>query len=427
MSRHVLLRTLSGLVLAGLIATPADAGPRETTRAVAAAIRENFFDEAAAARIAGALEAEAAAGAYDALTEPGELASTLSDRLRPEDPHFVVTWDAGGPVVAGGPAPARMNGMESAIASNFGFAEVRILPGNIGYVRMSFFAPIDFSEPDDSVRAAADAVLALVSFTDAVIFDVRDNGGGAPSMVGYLVSAFTPPDADIYNTFVARNGTRQERAATPYATPRLDVPVYVLTSGRTGSAAEGFAYTLQSAGRARIVGEASGGAANPGGMTELGDGFSVFVSFARPVNPITGTNWGGAGVQPDLPSRWDEALVVAQRDALTRLAAREDSPGLAANAAWALEALDPPLAAAAAEADYVGGYGLVSVAGGAEGLRLVQGRRPPRRLERIGEDLYRVIGDPTSRVRFLRNEAGRVSGLETLSTASAPVRRRRDG
>lgn len=427
MFRHFCLGLITLLLSASLFVSAAEADPRSTTQSIAAAIRENYFDAAAADRIADALEAEAEAGAYDSFTEPGELASVLSDQLKREDPHFAVSYDNGGAAEDFiGAAPPRLGGIEAAITSNFGFANVSILPGNIGYVRMTFFAPIDFTQSDDSIRAAADAALTFVSFTDAVIFDLRQNGGGSSSMVGYLVSAFTPPDADIYSNFVGRNGTRQERAGVAYSSPRLDVPVYVLVSARTGSAAEGFAYTLQSAGRARIVGEPSAGASNPGTNIPVGDGFSVFVSNAKPVNPITGGNWGGSGVQPDLPSSWDEALTVAQRDALTTLARRQDSPAMAENALWALEALADSPGPYDTGSDYAGRYGAVEITVTPNGLSLRQGRRPPRSLVPLRADLFRMDEDTTTRVHFVRNAAGRVVAMEILSTVTPAVRRRRD-
>ena len=130
---------------------------------------------------------------------------------------------------------------------------------------------------------------------DAVIIDLRYNGGGSPAMVGYLVSAFTPRDADIYNVFHGREGTESERPKDAYASPRLDVPLYVLISGLSASAAESTTYTLQAAHRATVVGEPSAGAANPGGEFPVGDGFNVFISTGTPVNPVTGKNWEGVG------------------------------------------------------------------------------------------------------------------------------------
>ena len=109
-----------------------------------------------------------------------------------------------------------------------------------------------------------------------------------------------------------------EAPAIPYATPRTQVPLYVLVDGGTGSAAESFAYTLRSAKRATIVGERSAGAANPGAMIDVGDGFAVFVSDGSPVNPITRTNWEATGVAPDVAAISAEALDAALRLARAR-------------------------------------------------------------------------------------------------------------
>ncbi len=229
--------------------------PRETVAAIAARIRDLYFDPVVGDQIADALETEAAAGAFDALTDQRDLAATLSRRLRPLDAHFNVAWDPNAPA---GPAPAIRRPPPPGAApaggdtvrrlarpanpgemrGNFGFRKVEILPGNVGYIDLRQFSNIDFDNPADPARRAADSALSFVADADAVIFDLRDNGGGAPSMVGYLTSAFTPADAPIYNVFHSRQGSTSEAPAVFHPNPRLEVPVYVLISGRTGSAGE---------------------------------------------------------------------------------------------------------------------------------------------------------------------------------------------
>jgi retinol-binding protein 3 len=95
--------------------------------------------------------------------------------------------------------------------------------------------------------------------------------------------------------------------------------MYVLTSGRTFSAGEEFAYDLQAWQRAMIVGEVTGGGANPGALVPLTDGFAAFIPFAQAINPVTGTNWEGSGVQPDVSAPEREALATAQCLTLTTL------------------------------------------------------------------------------------------------------------
>jgi len=402
---------------------------------VATRIRDLYFDPRRADEIAKGLEAAAAAGEFDALTDPRDLATALTTRLRPLDGHFNVVFDPRlvdeppmrGPVPGpqGGPpaGPRPVNPGEA--RGHYGFRGVQILPGNIGYIDLRQFSEIDFSDPKDPARAAADSALNFIAGTDAVIFDLRDNGGGAPSMVGYLTSAFTPANAPIYNVFHSREGTRSEAPEVYHADPRLTVPVYILISARSGSAAEAFPYTMQAAQRAVIVGEASGGAANPGGMVPAGAGFAVFVSRGSPINPVTGGNWEGSGVKPDVAVSWDKALDTAQTLVLEKIIAADAGR---TDAVWALEALrsqDLSAEVAGNLPDYVGAYGdrAVSVEGGR--LKVVAGRRPPVLLAPLGDDLFTVVGDPGRRYQFLRGDDGKIMGFEAIGVGGPPQRVRR--
>ena len=120
---------------------------------------------------------------------------------------------------AAGPAAGAMAAERR---GNFGVRRVEVLPGNVGYIDLREFANFAFGRPDEPARRAIEAALQMVSATDAVIIDLRENGGGAPAMVGYLTSAFTPKDAKIYNVFHSRRGTRSEAPSDWYPTPRLE-------------------------------------------------------------------------------------------------------------------------------------------------------------------------------------------------------------
>jgi len=417
---------------AAAAATVEAPAPRVTVSAIAGRIHDLYFDPARGAEIAAVLMAESAAGTFDALTDPRDLAAALSARLRPFDAHFNVTYDPqaqatgprrgpgpGGPLGGPGPGPGGPNPAEA--RGHYGFRKVEILPGNVGYIDLRQFSNIDFRNPADPARRAADAALTFVADADAVIFDLRDNGGGAPSMVGYLTSAFTPAGAPIYNVFHSREGTRSEAPEVFHPNPRVDVPVYILISGRTGSAGEAFPYTLQGARRATIVGEASGGAANPGGMVRVGGGFGVFISQGSPKNPNTGGNWEGTGVIPDVAVPWHQALDRAHALALEGIVARD--PGRT-DAAWALEALTST-AASGDLSPYAGVYGDQTVSVEGDRLHVVRGRRPPVVLARLADDLFTVVGDPTRRVQFSRDETGRVTTMDTLGFGGPGARARR--
>ncbi len=421
------LALTAGLGLLTLAAqSPAAVPPRQNVEHVAAAIESGYYDPAKGKAIADDLRAAAAKGQFDALIDPRDLATALTVRLQPLDHHFSVMWSppATGPAqsapqgAAGRPGPMVAPGADR--IGNYGFHRLEMLPEGVAYIDLRGFADIDFADPRDPARRAADTALDFAANADAVILDLRDNGGGAPAMVGYLTSAFTKPDADIYNTFHSREGASSEKPGVYRPGPRLDVPVYILTSGRSASAAEALAYTLQSAGRARTVGEASAGGANPGGLVEVGEGLRVFVSSGSPINPITHRNWEGTGVQPDVPAPAASALRRARMAALEQILAK---PGAAVEARWTLDTLRaeaaPPKVDLAAYAGAFGGA-VVSVQDGR--LNLQREHRPAWVLTPLGGDLFTVADDPTRRVRFERDPAGAIIAMEQIYAAGFSAR-----
>ena len=403
--------------------------PRAVVDRVARLIEDDYVHPDQARRIAADLRQAAKAGAFDKLTDNGDLATALTARLKPIDAHFNVAWRPPEPAAQEPPRPM-MGGPSLERRRGYGFRRVEILPGNIGYVDLRMFA--DFEKADAPAKRAADAAMAQVADTDAVIIDLRDNGGGAPNMVGYLVSWFTPPGADIYNTFHERAGAGVEisKETPPLDNPgprRLTVPLYVLVSARTGSAAESFAYTLQTARRATIVGETSAGAANPGQPYDAGGGFLVFISSGEPINPITKTNWERVGVRPDVAAPSAQALDRAQAlalEAVLKTAPADET----ADARWALEALRatarPPTGLALG--DYVGAFPPLSLTTEDGKLLLHNGRRPVLTLAPLGVDAFTVEGEPTRRLTFARDGQGRVVAAK-LETSDGSVSRFKRG
>jgi C-terminal processing protease CtpA/Prc len=200
---------------------------------------------------------------------------------------------------------------------NYGFEKVERLEGNVGYLDLRMFMPAELG------GETAAAAMNLLANTDALIIDVRKNGGGAPSMVALICSYLFGPEPvhlnDLY--FRPEDSTHQWWTLSLVPGQRYEgKPVYVLTSKRTFSAAEEFTYNLKSLKRATIVGETTGGGAHPGGMRRINEHFGMFVPSGRAINPITKTNWEGTGVTPDLPVAAERALPTAHLAALKTIA-----------------------------------------------------------------------------------------------------------
>lgn len=397
-------------------AAQAQTPPREVAERVAAAVEQNFFDEARARTIAAEVRANAAAGRYD-IANPAELAGALTATLSPHDGHFRVEFSPPQPQTNRPPSPGFGNDARAA----YGIPSVTMFPGGVGLIDMRLFAHFSPDNPATApAKAAIDAAMTLAGGAQALIFDLRDCAGGSPAMVGYLVGHFVPENADVYNTFRSRRGEGRELPPAPPLTGRkLDTPLFVVISGRTGSACEGFAYTLQAAGRATIVGEASGGGANPGGLIPVGDNLAVFVSGGTPVNPITGRNWEGAGVQPDAPVPVAEALTRARELALEAALAAPADEAAATEARWALDALRAESAPYPRNLrQYAGDYGARSIAIENDRLVLRRDRRPALALLPVGTDEFAVAGAaPLQRLRFERDERGRITAM-TLAAVS---------
>lgn len=259
-----------------------------------------------------------AAKEYDAIDSSAAFAQKLTADLQSvsKDKHLRVRYSNRPiPVQTGGngPSPEQRAEYERNVkANNFGFERVERQRGNIGYIDLlGFMAPELGAE---TVRSA----FSFVANTDALIIDLRRNGGGDPEMVA-RISSYLFADRVLLNTMYWRNtGKTDEFWTDPkVAGPKFaDRPVYVLTSARSFSGAEEFAYNLKNLKRATIVGETTGGGAHPGGPHRLSDHFSVFVPIGRAINPISKTNWEGTGVEPDVKVPKEQALHTAQLLAL---------------------------------------------------------------------------------------------------------------
>ncbi|MHC4946818.1 MAG: S41 family peptidase [Planctomycetota bacterium] len=315
--------------------TPLDAGDRAfIVERLGELLVERYVFPDVAERCQADLRAQLAAGAFDEASTRALFARRLTDALQAtsHDRHMRVR--AVPPPEAGlrreNPARARARQVDRMRRQNYGFERVERLEGNVGYLDMRFFAG------DPRARATATAAMNFLANVDALVFDMRRNGGGHPEMIQYITSYLFEEPTHL-NSLYWREGDRTEEFWTlaEVPGPRLaDVPVFVLTSAYTFSGAEEFCYNLQTRRRGTLVGETTGGGANPGGTVPIHDGLEVFIPTGRAINPVTGTNWEGTGVTPDVAVSADRALDEALGLAREAAEARREARGAAATERW---------------------------------------------------------------------------------------------
>ena len=274
-------------------------------------------------RIVVSLQTKLENGEYADSQLPVDFASALSSDLVEvtEDQHFVVAYQ---------PATADETLFENddeAVArrANFGFERLEILPGNIGYMRFDYFPD---PEPAYGVLTSA---MKFVENTDALIIDLRYNNGGYLETAQFIASHFfdTEKDRALFRYFYNDEGQTVRRsqwvlAAIP-GRRRPDVPIYIMTSSTSFSAAEWMAFSMQELGRATIVGQTTTGAAHPVERFRIDDTFVVQIPIGKISGPISGEDFEGQGVVPDHKVPSHRALDRAYGMALRNLAQSGES------------------------------------------------------------------------------------------------------
>ncbi|MBX9883787.1 MAG: S41 family peptidase, partial [Novosphingobium sp.] len=266
-------------------------------------LHRRYVYREAGERGAAAITAAATSGAYDGVTDLPSLAGRLTRDLRGvlHDNHLAVFAAAEG----------RTFSIASIPAGEAGIVRADRLAGGIAYLEIA-----GFSNPW-SFKPALDRAMAGLKGSRAVILDMRGNHGGNPASVSYLVSHFVRAGKRIeINRIVWRKAgttdlTRKPFFSEPTPVSFAGLPVYVLTSSNTFSGGEELAYDIKTLKLGTLVGETTGGGANPGQSFPIGHGVMVFIPTGRAESPITGSNWEGQGVRPDLAVPAADALASA--------------------------------------------------------------------------------------------------------------------
>jgi C-terminal processing protease CtpA/Prc len=254
---------------------------------------------------------------YDSVTSGRRFAELLAEHLREvsQDNHLRVNFSAN-------PIPDRP---ESALSpedkerlrremgdTNCAFEKLEHLSGNVGYLKFNAF------RPPEICGETAVAAMNFLSNSDALIVDLRENGGGAPAMIAFITSYLFSEPVHLNDIYDRGKDSTHQWWTLPYVPGRrlADKPVYVLTSSLTFSGAEEFCYNLKNLKRATIIGEVTRGGAHPTAWHRIHPHFRISVPFARAINPISKTNWEGKGVEPDVKVKKEIAFETAHKMAL---------------------------------------------------------------------------------------------------------------
>ena len=286
-------------------------------------LNEFYVFPETAKKMGEAVEARQKKGEYDSITDGDAFAKVLTDNFQEvsHDKHLRVNFSpAPMPERPDGPpnADERARYRKDMERMNCGFDKVEILSGNVGYLKFRFFADPEVCGP------TAVAAMNFLANVDAIIFDLRENGGGDPKMIAFISTYLFSEPTHLNDLWERKGDATHQYWTLPYVPgKRLDgKPAYVLTSKQPFSGAEEFSYNLKNLKRATIIGETTGGGAHPVSGHRIDDHFMIGVPFARAINPISKTNWEGTGVEPDVKVPAADAPATAQRLAAEKLVSK---------------------------------------------------------------------------------------------------------
>ena len=360
-------------------------------------------------------------GKYDKIKNALEFSEVLTKDLREvcKDKHLGVVFDPGLKESLekkkGDTEKLTEEEIEVMKYENYGFKKVERMNGNIGYVDFRGFYPVEHGE-----KTMVSAMNFLAN-CDAVIIDLRSNGGGEPKMVQFICSYFFDSKPVHLNSLYYRAKDTTEEYWTLEEIPgkRMpDVDLYVLTSSRTFSGAEEFAYNMKSLNRGTIVGEVTGGGAHPVRMFPINDFMCIYVPHGKAINPITKTNWEGVGVKPDIEVSADIALQTATMEAMKKLMNNTTDPEKKASLQFALDRLEaeitPYTLDMSSMEEYVGVYGPRNITLKNDQLFYQREGRPKYKMIPMAKDKFMFKELDYFIMDFERDDAGNIIAIEGI-------------
>jgi len=384
-------------------------------------IDRNYLYPEAAARFSRVLNENYATGKYRKASEPALFANRLTEDLRGigNDLHWQVEYDPRTSL----PSTQSVDGVSNSQASpdlvrdNYYIQTISHLKGNVGYLRLNGFAPREFLE-----KPLKEAMESL-AHSDAVIVDLRSNYGGSADSVRLVASYFFAQAHPVRLLSFYNGATRTTRTDE---TEPVDgngtlatAALYVLTSGRTASGGEGFAFSMQVTKRGKVIGEATTGANHSVVTRSVGAGFIVRIPSSRVFDPVSGKDWETVGGQPDELVTSHEAMQQAYVEALQNLLARDQDKATLQELGWWLAQARAELEQqcslpAARWKDFVGQYGERSILLEGSDLYFQRSGRKKMRLIPLSAELFYMEWERITRVHFVGNIGIKATAIELI-------------
>lgn len=400
---------------------------KEVVDSLSRSLIKNYIFPDTARMMENKIRENLARGLYDTISNPRDFALKLTKDLRSvyNDLHLSMNFNPNAEKNLMDTSPKNTaeneaRDLEAARKQNYGFIKTELLKGNVGYVHFN-----QFYELTDDAKKTVESAFTFLKYSDGLIIDLRDNRGGSPDMVKYICSFLFSKPTHINDLFEHRTGKTQQYWTEPVKGYEVlsGIPIYVLTSSRTFSAAEEFAYDLQSQRRGKVVGETTGGGAHPVSFQLTGHGFIALVPFARALNPVTRTNWEAVGVKPDLAVDPDNAIDAALLNFYDdRIAVLTDSVKKAPFAwdrAMLYANLHPQLVDPSVLKTYTGTFKFredvgetITFEAGALYAKAEVGK--PSRLLAFSANTFKPEHNDTYKLEFVKDAAGQISQVKLI-------------
>ena len=377
---------------------------------ISALLNKNYIFAETAAKMEERIRTRLKNGDYDKFSDAREFALAVSQDLASvsKDKHLGFDF---APEMAADIRRLRSRNADEVKAArekelnadrrdNFGFRKVEQLPGNIGYLDFRVFLS------PDQAGATAVAAMNFLAYCDAIIVDLRQNGGGDPAQIQLISSYFFAEPAHLNDLYYRAADTTENYWTLPYVPgPKpVGADLYILTSAGTFSGAEEFSYNMKNLKRAIIIGETTGGGAHPTNAMIVQENFILRVPVGRAINPVSKTNWEGTGVTPDIPVPAAQAFDRAYAMAVEKLAAKAADPQTKGEFEWILIGLKaktgPPRVDEKTLKTYTGVYGERKITF-ENGALFYQRTGPKYRLIPLTGTLFAVEGLDYFRVEFV--------------------------